>query len=70
MPAIPFELKTEYIELHKLLKLLSLCESGGEAKLAVSEGRVRVGGNVETRKAFKVRSGQVIEFEGQVIEVR
>ncbi|MDP3920877.1 MAG: RNA-binding S4 domain-containing protein [Candidatus Omnitrophota bacterium] len=67
MPQIEFSLKTEYIELFKLLKLMGLCESGGFAKQVIAGSQVKVNGVIETRKAFKVRPGQRIEFDGQVI---
>ena len=69
MEPIRFSLKTEFIELFKLLKLLGLCESGGLAKQVIAASQVKVNGAVETRKAFKVRPGQQIEFDGQVILV-
>ncbi len=64
-----FKLSTEFIELYKLLKLCGLCESGGAAKHTIAEGHVKVNGAVETRKAFKVRSGHSIEYSGQTIRV-
>ena len=64
-----FTLKSEYIELCQLLKLESLAQSGGEAKFFISEGLVKVNGEVETRKRKKIIAGDVVEFEGTVIEV-
>ena len=66
-----FELKgTEFIELNNLLKVTGLCSSGGEAKMVISEGLVTVDGEVELRKRCKIRTGQVVEFKGNVIAVR
>lgn len=67
---VEFKLKEEFIELYKLLKLMGLCENGGEAKHAISEGLVKVNGEIETRKAFKTRAGHKVEFNGESIEVR
>ncbi len=64
-----FELKGEYIELIKLLKVTGLCESGGQAKAVVSDERVKVDGNTELRKKCKIRKGQKVEFEGHKITV-
>lgn len=50
----------EFIELHKLLKFMGAAESGGEAKALVAEGLVTVDGQVELRKACKIRPGQVV----------
>ncbi|WP_163715590.1 RNA-binding S4 domain-containing protein [Mangrovibacterium lignilyticum] len=67
---IEFELTTEYIELIKLLKLLHLVESGGQAKLFVEDGFVKLNGETEFRKRAKIRTGDIIEFDGQQILVK
>ena len=59
----------EYIELHSLLKVTGLCESGGVAKLLIGDGLVRVDGDVELRKRCKIRGGQIIAFKGEQIAV-
>ena len=41
----------------------------GEAKMVISEGQVRVDGEVELRKACKIRAGQVVEFDDSQIRV-
>jgi len=64
-----FKLEDEYIELIKLLKVTGLCDSGGMAKVVTGEGQVKVDGVVELRKRCKIRKGQIVEFEGDVIEV-
>lgn len=65
-----FELEgREFIELNKLLKVTGLCESGGRAKTLIADGQVRVDGEVELRKRCKLRNGQQIEFEGQLIRI-
>jgi ribosome-associated protein len=60
----------EFIELHDLLKVMGLCDSGGMAKTVISEGQVKVDGTVELRKRCKIRTGQVVEFEGREIKVQ
>ncbi len=66
---IEYELRDEYIELYKLLKLLDLVESGAEAKLIIAEGYVRRNGEVETRKRAKIEAGETIEVADVIIEV-
>ena len=56
-----FSLKSDYIELIKLLKLLNLAESGAHAKFIVEEGDVKLNGITEHRKRAKIRSGDLIE---------
>jgi len=65
-----FELNgQEYIELMKLLKFLGLVDSGTEAKMVIDNGEVRVNGQTELRRRCKIRSGDKVEFEDEVIEV-
>ena len=64
-----YELKDEYIELFKLLKVLDLVDSGAEAKLIVADGHVRRNGERELRKRAKIRQGDVIEVADVTIEV-
>lgn len=59
----------EFIELHNLLKVTGLCDSGGMAKVLVGEGLVTVDGVTELRKRCKIRSGQIVEYKGQKIIV-
>ena len=65
MEVIEFHLRTEIIDLLQLLKATGLCATGGEAKWAVEEERVRVNGDVELRKRRKLRQGDVVEVDGQ-----
>lgn len=60
----------EYIELNKLLKLLHLVETGGEANICIEEGEVMVNGEVEFRKRNKLRDGFVVEFKDRKIQVK
>lgn len=60
MPNIDFALTTDYIELHKLLKLTGVVDSGGAGKTVVAEGGVTVDGQPESRKTAKIRAGQVV----------
>lgn len=64
---IEFEITKDYIELNKLLKLLGLCETGGQAKLAVENGLVKVDNETEARRGRKIRPGMKIEYNGTVI---
>ena len=64
-----YELKDDYIELFKLLKLLDLVDSGAQAKMLVADGYVLRNGEVETRKRAKIISGDIIEVAEAKIEV-
>jgi len=66
---INFELNEEYIHLIQLLKAVRVVETGGEAQAVVSEGLVKCNGEIEYRKRYKVRKGDIIEFLQYKIEV-
>jgi ribosome-associated protein len=57
------------IELCKLLKIANMVGGGGEAKIMISEGLVLVNNEVECQKRKKIRHGDIIEYNGEVIEV-
>lgn len=58
-----------YIELKNLLKVCNLCESGGEAKFAIENGEVRVDGQPESRKALKLKIGQVVVYKNHSVTI-
>lgn len=64
------EITTEYIKLQDLLKLAGLTYTGGEAKVMVQEGLVKVNGEVCTMRGKKIRPGDRVEFERKTLEVR
>ena len=64
-----FKITGEYIHLIQLLKAMSFVASGGEAKEIVREELVFCNGELETRMRYKVRKGDEIEFEGNLIKV-
>ena len=71
-PAAPIEFRlgpSPYVELGPLLKIVAICESGGEAKHLVQSGAVRVDGQVETRRGKKLVAGARVEARGRVVLV-
>jgi ribosome-associated protein len=64
------EIRSEPVELYKLLKFEGLVGSGGEAKLVISDGLVRLNGAVETRKRKKLIAGDTVEFGGEKFRLR
>jgi ribosome-associated protein len=65
------QIRSEPIELSRLLKLAGATESGGEAKQIVNDGLVSVNGAVETRKGRKLRAGDRVTYgeETFVVEI-
>jgi len=44
----------EPVELYKILKFEGLASNGGEAKMVISEGMVKLNGTIETQKRKKI----------------
>lgn len=60
---------SEYIELLQLLKFKQIAQTGGHAKIIVEDGLVTVNGEQEFRKRRKLRPGDVIQVEENLIEI-
>lgn len=67
---IEFKLQAEFIPLIQLLKATNLVQTGGEAQIVVTEGQVKYNGEVDFRKRLKVKSGDIVEFNGKKIQVK
>ncbi|MBC2605537.1 RNA-binding S4 domain-containing protein [Pelagicoccus albus] len=57
-------LRAEFVELNKLLKFENVVMSGGEAKVAISNGHVLVNGEVELRIRRKLVAGDRVFVAG------
>ncbi len=63
----PFKIRGEFIELIQLLKVLGIAETGGHAKIIVEDGLVKLNGEIEYRKRAKLRAGDKVMVNGEVI---
>jgi ribosome-associated protein len=59
----------DHVELHQLLKLVGVVDSGGAGKHLVAEGAVEVDGAVELRKSCKIREGSRVRVGEIEIDV-
>ncbi|SFA60076.1 ribosome-associated protein [Pedobacter suwonensis] len=66
---IQFKLEGEFIPLIQLLKASGLVGSGGDAQTVVEDGLVKTNGEVEFRKRYKVRVGDIVIFGENKIEI-
>ena len=64
------DINKEPVELFKILKFEGIVASGGQAKLVISDGQVKVNGEVETRKRRKMVHGDIIVFGDEHLQVR
>lgn len=60
---------TEFIKLDSLLKLAGLVETGGEAKLLIQNGQVKVNGEVCTMRGKKLRAGDTVTLDGRTVAI-
>ncbi len=57
-------INTEYIKLDQFIKWADVAATGTEAKILISDGYVKVNGEVELRRGKKLRKGDKIEIDG------
>ena len=62
------EITTDFIKLDSFLKFAALTGTGGESKYVISEGMVKVNGEVCTMRGKKIYPGDRVEFAGNTIE--
>ncbi len=63
------KIDSEYIKLQDLMKFCGLVGTGGEAKIVIQNGEVKVNGEVCTMRGKKLREGDKIEFDGTEVIV-
>ncbi len=56
---------TSYIELDSFLKFAGIAYTGGEAKLIIKDGLVRVNGEICTMRKKKLYPEDSVEVDGQ-----
>lgn len=59
------KIDTEFIKLQDLLKFAGAVETGGEAKVLIQEGEVKVNGQVCAMRGKKMYSGDWAELDGR-----
>ncbi len=63
------KIKTEFIRLDNMMKLAGATETGGEAKVVIQNGHVKVNGEVCTMRGKKMRHGDYFEFRNNKCEL-
>ncbi|MDW7672486.1 MAG: RNA-binding S4 domain-containing protein [Bacillota bacterium] len=66
---IHFTIEGDYIKLDQLLKAVSIADSGGQAKHLIRTGMVKVNGAVAAERGKKIRSGDQVICDREVIQV-
>ena len=64
------ETPSEPLRLDHFLKTMGMSDTGGQAKLRIQHGDVKVNGEVETRRRRKLLPADVVEIGGQKFVVK
>jgi len=59
------KINTEIIKLDAFMKWAAMVVNGGEAKVIIQEGLVKVNGNVETQRGKKLKVNDIVEYDGE-----
>lgn len=64
------EITTPFIKLESLLKFTGAVGTGGESKLRIQNGEVKVNGEVCTMRGKKIKNGDTVELMGEAFTVQ
>ena len=59
----------KYIELNAFIKINALASTGGQAKLLIRSGAIKVNGETETRNGRKLKVNDKVEYQGKTYNV-
>ncbi|NLP15128.1 MAG: RNA-binding S4 domain-containing protein [Clostridium sp.] len=62
---VSVKINTEFIKLDQFLKWVGLVLTGADAKSIISNGLIRVNGEVETRRGRKLRLGDIVKLDNK-----
>ena len=62
-------IRGDVIRLGQLLKLAGLADSGGEARMMLEQGDVRVNDELEDRRGRQLHDGDVVSCGGETVRV-
>lgn len=66
---VKISIRTGKIRLGQFLKMAHAVATGGEAKVRIQEGDVKVNGQMETRRGRQLQSGDTVEIDGRILTV-
>lgn len=57
------KIETEIIKLDQLLKFAGITETGGQSKILISDGLVKVNGEIVLERGKKIKRGDILEIK-------
>lgn len=64
------QINTDYIKLDQFLKLVEEVSSGGDAKIKILSGEVKLNGITESQRGKKLRVGDEISVGGRKYRIK
>jgi len=59
------KIESMFIRLDQLLKYISVASSGGEAKVMILDGMIKVNGKTELQRGKKIKPGDIVTFKNK-----
>lgn len=63
------KITTDFIRLDSFIKLANLVGSGGQAKMIIQDGLVKVNDEVCIMRGKKLYGGEIISVDGEILRV-
>ena len=63
------KIETDIIKLDSFLKWCGATTLGGEAKIFIQNGEVKLNGTIETQRGKKLKKGDIVEFSEKEYKV-
>ena len=66
---VQLKIDTDFIRLDAALKLANIAVTGGQAKMIIGDGQIKIDGEVCIMRGKKLRSGDIFEFDRKIYEI-
>lgn len=63
------KINTDTIKFDSFLKWAAIVAVGGEAKILIQDGNVKLNGVIETQRGKKLKKGDIVEFNGECYKI-
>lgn len=63
------KLREDYIKLGQAIKAAGFVESGVEAKIVITDGKVKVNNAVEYQRGKKLYDGDIVSYGGKELKI-
>ena len=57
------KIETEFIKLDQLLKFAGVTQTGGQSKIMINDGLVKINGELTKARGKKIKKGDIIEIK-------